>query len=180
MSIQYAILGLLSWKPSTGYDIKKVFVDSSSMYWSGNNNQIYKSLVQLSEEGLVTNEVLHFDNAPSKKVYTITSSGRLKLKEWIMSAPEPPDMRKTFLIQIAWADQLGRDELDGLLSRYEEEVRTQILIQREKSRRGAFSPKRTLRESYIWEMISENIVSSYENELDWVRRLKKGLAGMAL
>jgi DNA-binding PadR family transcriptional regulator len=57
VSIKYAILGLLSSKPSTGYEMKKVFEESSVMYWSGNNNQIYKSLVELLNEGLVTSEI---------------------------------------------------------------------------------------------------------------------------
>ena len=43
MSIHHAILGLLSWKPHTGYDLKKVFEDSAFMHWSGNNNQIYRA-----------------------------------------------------------------------------------------------------------------------------------------
>lgn len=29
MTIQYAILGILSWKPSSGYELKKVFEDYS-------------------------------------------------------------------------------------------------------------------------------------------------------
>ena len=91
MSIKFAILGLLSWKPSTGYDLKKVFEESSAMYWSGNNNQIYKSLVQLLDEGLVTNEIRHQDSSPSKKVYTITDEGLAELREWTLSLPEAPD-----------------------------------------------------------------------------------------
>jgi PadR family transcriptional regulator AphA len=59
MSIKLAILGILSWETSTGYDLKKIIEDSSAMYWSGNNNQIYKTLVQLLGEELVTNEVQH-------------------------------------------------------------------------------------------------------------------------
>ena len=40
MAIRYAILGLLSWRPFTGYDLKKMIGDSVFLYWSGNNNQI--------------------------------------------------------------------------------------------------------------------------------------------
>ncbi len=47
MQIDYAILGLLSWKPLTGYDVKRVMQDSPFLYWSGNNNQIYKALTKL-------------------------------------------------------------------------------------------------------------------------------------
>ena len=35
MQIDYAILGLLSWKPLTGYDVKRVMQDSPFLYWSG-------------------------------------------------------------------------------------------------------------------------------------------------
>ena len=173
MSIKYAILGLLSWKPSTGYDMKKVFEESSIMYWSGNNNQIYKALIQLLDEGLVTNEVLHKESTPSKKLYTITSEGSAALKEWVLSAPELPEFKKTFLVQLAWADQLDSRELDDLLERYENEVNIQLLMQQEKARRGINSPKRTTREVYLWDMISENVISSYKNELDWIRKVRK-------
>nr|WP_242835134.1 PadR family transcriptional regulator [Clostridium sartagoforme] len=67
MSIKLAILGILSWKPSTGYELKKIFEESSFLYWSGNNNQIYKSLIKMEDEHLVTSEIIHQDNSPSKK-----------------------------------------------------------------------------------------------------------------
>lgn len=173
MSIKYAILGLLSWTPSTGYDLKKIFEESSIMYWSGNNNQIYKALIQLLNEGLVTNEVFHQESTPSKKLYTITEEGSAALKEWVLSTPELPEFKNAFLVQLAWADQLDSTELDDLLSRYENEVNIQLLMQQEKVRRGINSPKRTAREVYLWDMISENIISSYKNELDWIRTVRR-------
>ena len=57
VSIKHAILGILSFKPLTGYDIKKIIQESSFMYWSGNNNQVYKALLELHDKGFVTNEV---------------------------------------------------------------------------------------------------------------------------
>ena len=47
MSIEHAILGLLSWRPMSGYDLKKIFEEASILYWSGNNNEIYRTLVKL-------------------------------------------------------------------------------------------------------------------------------------
>jgi DNA-binding PadR family transcriptional regulator len=58
LSIEYAILGLLSWKPFSGYDLKKIIAESDVYYWSGNNNQIYNRMVSLHKQGLVTQEVL--------------------------------------------------------------------------------------------------------------------------
>lgn len=177
MSIQYAILGILSCQPYTGYDLKKIIQDSPFMHWSGNNNQIYKSLVELLDDGFVTSEVHHQESSPSKKVYTITREGLAELKDWVCSAPELPECKKTFLVQLAWADQLSPDELNALLSQYEYEVNMQIVLHRERDRRGAFCPGRTQREERIWKSIDQNILSSYENELEWVKKLRMELCG---
>ncbi|HYE67160.1 MAG TPA: PadR family transcriptional regulator, partial [Anaerovoracaceae bacterium] len=94
MTIQSAILGLLSWRPSSGYELKKVFENSPYLYWSGNNNQIYKSLLQLQKDGLITYETIHQDGAPSKKIYSVTETGMAELKDWIISTSESPEFKK--------------------------------------------------------------------------------------
>jgi len=175
MTIKYAILGLLSWQPLSGYDLKKIFSEQTLFYWSGNNNQIYKTLVQMLQEDLVTHQVQQQEHLPAKKIYSISEKGRTELREWVVSAPEYPEIRNTFLIQLAWADQLSADELDALLAGYENEVDMQIRMEQEKSRRGVSLPRRTPRESYIWDMISENIITSYQNELTWVRKVRRGI-----
>lgn len=175
MTIKYAILGFLSWQPLTGYDLKKMFAGLTAFYWSGNNNQIYKTLVQLLEEGLVTYEVQYQENSPPKKIYTITEQGLGALREWVLSAPQLPEFRNTFLIQLAWADQLKQAELENLLEKYETEVAQQILMEQEKSRRGGVAPQRNPRETYLWNMISANIISFYENELRWIQQLRNEL-----
>ncbi len=175
MSIKHAILGVLGWKPTTGYDLKKFFENSTSMYWSGNNNQIYKALVQLLEEGLVTNEIQHQEKAPTKKVYSITGKGLDELKQWVLSAPGAPEFRKTFLVQLSWADLLTEEELLEVLSNYEDEIKIQLLIHEEKNRRRKDSPSRSSREVLLWDMISENIISSYKNELNWIENLRQRL-----
>jgi len=175
MSIKYAILGYLSWKPSTGYQLKKNFEESSIMYWSGNNNQIYKALIQLQSEGCVSNEVIHQANSPSKKIYTITQKGLDSLKNWVMLNPEAPEFKKSFLVQLAWSHQLTNGEILSLIEAYENEVKMQLIMHNEKNKRDPVFPKRSSREELIWDMISENFTSSYEKELIWVEKIKKKL-----
>lgn len=175
MSIKFAILGILSWKCSTGYELKKIFEESSILYWSGNNNQIYKALIKLQDEELVTSEVIHQDSSPSKKIYTITKAGIAELKEWVMSSPEAPEFKKPFLVQLAWSDMLSDEELNELLLKYENEVKLQLIMQQEKIRRSIHSPNRTTRERLIWDTISQNIISTYNNELNWVRETREKL-----
>lgn len=175
MSIQYAILGLLSWKPSTGYDLKKVFEESPYLYWSGNNNQIYKSLMQLQKEDLISGETIHQDGAPSKKVYALTKKGISALKTWILSGTEAPEVKKPFLIQLAWSDMLSNQELEQLLSDYEKTIETQLTLQKEKYDREKDWPNRSPRETFLWNMVSVNLMSTFQSELDWSRKVRKQL-----
>lgn len=178
MTIQYAILGFLSWRPLSGYDLKKLIADSQAFYWSGNNNQIYKTLVQLHAEGLVESEVQQQENYPARKEYRLTERGAAALRQWVLSAPELPQFRSTFLVQLAWADLLDAAELEDLLARYEHMVEMQVLILQERERRGNLNPARTPREAHLWRAIGSYFVTAYADELAWVRKLRKELSGL--
>jgi PadR family transcriptional regulator, regulatory protein AphA len=177
MSIRHAILGFLSWKPFTGYELKKLFADALSFHWSGNNNQIYGSLVELHKDGAVSIELQQQEKYPTKKLYTITESGREELRAWLLSEPELPAFRSLAHIQLAWAECLSDEELDGLLSSYERQLSDQAIMCRESMRRSnaegeGAAPSRSPRERLIWRSIDENQAAFYENELSWTRNLR--------
>ncbi|MDQ2905334.1 MAG: PadR family transcriptional regulator [Chloroflexota bacterium] len=174
MSIKYAILGFLSWRAFTGYELKKLFAESATSGWSGNSNQIYTTLVELHKEGLVSLEIQPQEAHPARKVYTITGKGLAELKSWVLSTSEPPVQKNAFLIQLAWADQLEAGEMDAWLAQYEEKLQTHLLLFRARDQRKD-APQRTPRETYLWNMISQNWMSFYENELHWVGTLRAGL-----
>jgi PadR family transcriptional regulator, regulatory protein AphA len=176
MDIKYAILGFLAWQPFSGYDLKKAINSSRIFYWSGNNNQIYTALVQLHKDGWVTQEVQPQERYPSRKVYTITEIGLIELKQWLLSAPELPQLRHTFFVQLAWSSNLKHDELEALLEKYEYEVNMQLLMLEEEERRGnGINPGRSQVETFIWKMIAENYLSYYRRELEWVRQVRLNL-----
>lgn len=176
MKIDYAILGLLSWKPLTGYDIKKIIQESPYIYWSGNNNQIYKGLIQLEKDGLVNCKVIHQENAPSKKEYNITDLGINTLNEWIKYQEfEMPEYKKTFLVQLSWSAGLKKAELDSLLDKYKARIEEIIALYRESKRRKKNFPERNKKESYIWNMLYNNMIQTYEAEIGWVETFKEGI-----
>ncbi len=185
MSIDHAILGLLSLNSLSGYDVKKMFEGSAALYWSGNNNQIYKALIKLHEQGWVRYETQTQDNSPTRKIYSITEKGNEELRRWVLTSPEIPQVRNSFLIQLAWADQLSANELDDLLGKYEGELRAQLAMLNFQKQHRNISPSgvsrdayinvsaaRTSRETFLWNMILENWVSYYQTELDWVGKLR--------
>ena len=173
MSINYTILGLLESKEMSGYDLKKVMQELDFLPWSGNNNQIYKALVELLEEGFVNNRTEHRDGAPSKKIYQITQSGREKLRAWTReSKPQLPEFKKMLLVQLAFAEE----EAIGLLEQYQEQLQEQLAYLSEKRNRQFGFPNRNEREIYIWQMLYQNLMDAYQCELAWSGKMKKELS----
>jgi DNA-binding PadR family transcriptional regulator len=175
MSIKYAILGLLSWTPLTGYDLKKRFAELPMLYWSGSNNQIYHTLVDLHRDGLVSLDIQPQEKHPPRKIYRITEAGRDDLRRWVLAGPELPQIKSTFLIQLAWADALSAAELDTLLARYEDELHVYGQMLRTQQQRGSINPARTPRERRLWEAIWAHWMAWYDAELAWVRSLRTEL-----
>lgn len=175
MTIDYAILGMLNQRPMTGYDIKRMMQDSPILYWSGNNNQVYRTLVHLLNQGLVTGTTVHQEDAPNKKVYSITDSGRSTLQAWAEDfVPEAPEWKKPFLIHLLWAGN-NRALLDRLAASYEEALLAQLAMRAEELRRQKDFPASSRQERFVWDMAYDNLRESCQGELNWVRRFRAGL-----
>jgi len=170
MSLKHTILGFLSWKPLTGYELKK-FIP-----WSGNNNQIYKSLLHLHDNGFVTKEIVQQENYPARKVYYITPKGTNELNSWAKSKPDIPHTKSTFLIQLAWSDGLSNDEIENLINLYQYEIEMQLVMCKERLERKTVFPKKNERAEFFWEMLWLNRISNFQNELNWLTKLRNGLA----
>lgn len=175
MSIKFAILGFLSRAPATGYELKKQFADDPVLYWSGNNNQIYRALLELHRDGLVTQDVELHEDSPPRKVYSINPAGRDALRDWVRSTPELPQLRHGFLVQLTWGDVLTADELDALLAEYAEEVRVEQLMLREWDERNAARNHRTGPGAWLNARIRERWQAFYAQEEAWVQSLRDEL-----
>ncbi len=69
---KYALLGILSMCPGSGYDIKKFMQQSTSNFWSESYGQIYPILKQLVEAGLAISHTEKQEGRPERYVYTLT------------------------------------------------------------------------------------------------------------
>jgi len=173
MDLRATLLGLLSWKPASGYDLKRSISASEIFYWSGNNNQIYKSLLELQQEGLVTCQVQVQQALPARKIYSITPQGLEVLRASLLVAPQIPEQHKDFLIQLAWAELLTDADVLALLDRYAEEVETRLRMLQEQAARPSTGPGRSPRERYLWRRIAENLIAACQAELDWVQQTRQ-------
>ncbi len=170
MTIECAILGLLSREPLAGYDLKKRMQDDPVMPWSGNNNQIYKALSAMLDEGLVVSEHDHRDGLPSRKVYTITEDGRAHLARWLAEPPELTDQKKPFLAQLSLADSLGPCRVDALLETYARQLLGQLEQCSKPTAANGFA-------ATLQALVRENLRMSYQTELDWTNRAREAIQG---
>ncbi len=170
MDLRATILGFLSWKPLSGYDLKKMLSQSEIFYWSGNNNQVYKNLLELQKEGLVYFQVQQQESLPAKKIYSITGEGLAELQQSLLVMPELPELRKNFLIQLAWCEPLSDGMLIELLEGYASELEAQLQLSMGQARMNTDHPQRSARERYLWRRIHLNLVEAYRTELDWTQK----------
>ncbi len=176
MSLNHVILGLLNREPLTGYEIKKIIQNTPFMYWSGNNNQIYKALAELLDEGFVTKEVQHQEGSPSKNIYTITEGGLNELKSWLFSDTDEPVFKKEILIKLALANQLKRSELEEMLDSYADVVKMQAVLAEKEFDKCYFADKEVSGKTLFLDLIRENVLSFYSSELQWIKKVKDFIA----
>jgi DNA-binding PadR family transcriptional regulator len=97
----FIILGMLSIKPMTGYDMKKAFEGSASFLWNISLGQIYPGLRKLEKDGLVTKRVeLDESRVKARKTYSLTEEGRNILKWWLAEPVEEEQLRHEVLLKV--------------------------------------------------------------------------------
>ena len=100
--LKFVLLGLLHAEPRYGYELKAVFEAFLGGTWPLNIGQVYTTLTRLEREGLVQAEVVPQDQAPDRKVFALTETGRAELERWA-SEPErgPVRLRDEFFMKVA-------------------------------------------------------------------------------
>jgi DNA-binding PadR family transcriptional regulator len=112
MSLTYALLGLLSYKPATGYDLKAAFASSIGMFWDASLPQIYRTLGQLEKAGLLSFRIEQQEGKPNRKIYDLTDQGKKELNDWLTKPLEFPQEKKNdMLMKIFFGNKISHEDL---------------------------------------------------------------------
>jgi len=106
---KYIILGLLSIRPQSGYDIKQNIMRSTNNFWRESYGQIYPTLAELLQKGCVSCSTKQCTGARKRKVYKITKKGMQILKEWLPKSPEPTVQRNELLLKLFFGQNVSSD-----------------------------------------------------------------------
>ncbi len=120
---RYAILGMLSVAPMSGYDIKQAMETSVAHFWTLSYGQIYPLLKALAAEGLVARTVEESDGRPDRHVYTLTDSGHAALVRWLEEPVVPIPSRHELLLKLFF----GREVPAAVHVTHVERLRGQVV-----------------------------------------------------
>ncbi len=115
MDIRTLCLGILTLGNNTGYEIKKVFEDELSHFYEASYGSIYPALSRLTDDGLVSCQTMVQEGRPDKKIYSITTSGRMAFMDALLQPPGKDKLRSDFLAILRFADLLPARHLSQLI-----------------------------------------------------------------
>jgi len=130
-STHYAILGLLCWKPMSGYDIKKMVEVGLSYFWSESYGQIFPTLNRLVEDGLATKKLDPSSGGRRRQVYRVTRTGRRVFKTWLHQPTDMPRLRDELKLKFFLTSRSETAEGVRLLEEYREQQREHLAMLRE-------------------------------------------------
>jgi PadR family transcriptional regulator, regulatory protein AphA len=105
-STAYVILGMLGWRPMSGYEIKSLVDKSTRLFWAASYGQIYPELRRLAAAGLIEGRASP-QGGRKRNVYRLTPAGRKELRAWLRQDPEVFEVRDEGLLKLFFADATG-------------------------------------------------------------------------
>jgi len=113
------ILGLLTFRPRTGYDIKQATDRSTRFFWGASYGQIYPELRRLERAGLVASHEEPRGQVP-RRVYRLTEDGRLAFESWLSEPTDQYEVRDEGLLRLFFGDAMSAAQLEELMRRRQE------------------------------------------------------------
>lgn len=130
MSLPHALLGLINYKPLTGYDLKSTFDSSINMFWNASLPQIYRTLNQMEKSGWLLSCIEQQEGKPNRKVYKITDEGKKELRTWLSEPLGPYQAKNKMMIKVFFGNHMDRSDLINQI-REQREQETRFLIEYE-------------------------------------------------
>ena len=118
MDIKSIILGFLTYKSMTGYELKKYFSISFSFFSGISYGSIYPALKKMEQQGWVTMQLEVQNGAPNRKVYTITKTGRTAFLDSLKAPFSMEKHKSPFLMRLFFFANISPEERRATAARY--------------------------------------------------------------
>jgi len=125
MSLRHGLLGLINYKPMTGYELNKEFCESLGHFWHVRSQQIYKELDAMEKSGWLISERVIQSEKPNKRVYSLTAKGKAEFMDWLSSpkldVKNAMRGKNAFLMRLGFAGETSAEQALDLLHSFREE-----------------------------------------------------------
>jgi DNA-binding PadR family transcriptional regulator len=110
------ILGLLSYKDTSGYDIYKLIAkktQAGGSFLKLNKTTVYNTISRLCDDGLIEiKKIVKETNYPNKSIYRLTPAGKVYLKKILLTEfSNPPWIFVNFTLPLRFSKILSKKEL---------------------------------------------------------------------
>lgn len=82
-TLEYALIGLIRECPRSGYELRKVFVETAMAGYSGSPGAIYPALRRLEADGLIEGTEQPGGPGRPRREYRLTPAGEAVLQAWL-------------------------------------------------------------------------------------------------
>jgi DNA-binding PadR family transcriptional regulator len=173
VSLKHALLGLLTYQPMTGYELKQFFDTTVKHFWSAELSQIYPTLKSLEEQKWVEMHVQVQENRPNRKVYELTPEGREEIRRWMREPGVLPDQRDPFLIKVFFGTELPAEDMLILLRREMEEHQKALAFDdtemRSKIKHASEHEQYSTRHALYWTLTLEMSMAYRRAYIQWCK-----------
>ncbi|MCB8815328.1 PadR family transcriptional regulator [Desulfosporosinus shakirovi] len=118
MSLAHALLGLIRYHPTTGYQLKDDFDHSIKIFWNATLPQIYRTLNQMESQCWLKAEIEIQKGKPNRKVYSITEEGLEELQRWLNEPLEKIEQKYSALVKVFFANKADPEKFSGHLEEF--------------------------------------------------------------
>lgn len=174
MGLRHALLGILSLREMSGYDVKNQFDRAIHFVWNATSSQIYRELRRMEEDGLITGTLLVQDTKPNKYIYNITEPGRVELDQWLGSPVSPRFKKDEFLLRLFFMGRADKTVARRILQARKEQIEDLLRGYEERARDFPSSLRENRTELLWWQgHLLDLMWDTLQVEYDWVRKLLK-------
>ena len=169
MSLELAVLGFLSERAQSGYDLKtRCFRSPLRTFWTADQAQIYRTLERLRQEGLVTARRRRQTARPDRRVFELTGRGRETLAQRAGDTAPLPPLRDPFLIQLYFSSELPDEGLLDLLEARRAQYQERLDEARSCSAELASDRALSTRGAVLKQTALDGAVAHYRSTIDWL------------
>jgi DNA-binding PadR family transcriptional regulator len=166
-TLDFALLGLISQKPCSGYDLRKFFSSTPMTSYSDSPGSIYPALRRMERRGLIRGQLEAGSGRRERKLFHLTPRGRAEFRRWLLQPVTHDDVVRdvdALMLRFAFMDEsAGAAAALRFLKAFHRELASYIPSLREylKSNRSTMSVSGRL--------ALESGILGYETLFRWAR-----------